>query len=286
MMTNPIVETYSRLAADYDSESNSRSCWARASEKALKSLILRDEYRLVVDVGCGPGQALTYVARHRNPATRFVGLEPAPNMRVLAQKRTHHLRQVQILDGSFEHMPLQSHSVDYLFSMFAFHWSTDLDRAVSELARVLHPRGEIDLFFAGRHTGREFIRKTSSIFLKYMGPALFIESTKLRQQLTKDDTAALFAKHFTPGTVAVEERDETYYDTLEGHLRWWVRIEGQFLNIPVANRARCDDDVRQALAGLQDTRGIPYTIHELHVKVMNTRGPSSHYPSLEAQGGM
>ena len=34
---NPIVETYSRLAHEYDDEANFQSCWGRASEWALSS---------------------------------------------------------------------------------------------------------------------------------------------------------------------------------------------------------------------------------------------------------
>src|SRR5712691_11856028 len=121
MMTNPVVETYSRLAVDYDRESTSQSCWARAGQEILQSIVLCIQYRLIVDVGCGTGKALAQLAAHGNLSTSFIGLDPAPNMRALAQKRTQDFQKVQILDGSFERMPLESQSVDYLFSIFAFH---------------------------------------------------------------------------------------------------------------------------------------------------------------------
>ena len=46
---NPIIETYSRLAKTYDDDLNQQSCWGRAAEKALASLIIRDDYQLVLD---------------------------------------------------------------------------------------------------------------------------------------------------------------------------------------------------------------------------------------------
>jgi ubiquinone/menaquinone biosynthesis C-methylase UbiE len=269
MLTNPVVETYSRLAADYDNESNSQSCWAYASQQALESIVLRSEYGLVVDVGCGTGKALVQLAAQASPATSFIGLDPAPNMRVLARQRTQDFRQVQILDGSFEQIPLISHSVDYLFSILAFHWATDLDRAVSEIARVLRTVAAIDIVFVGRNNGREFIQKTSPIFLKYMGPALFVQSAKLRKQLTKDEAFALFTKYLDPRRLLIEESYTTFYDTLEGHLGWWVRIEGQFVSIPAEKRRQCDSEVKKAISTLQEDRGIPYTIHQLHVKLGN-----------------
>jgi len=33
--TNPIIETYSQLAAKYDDEPNMRSCWGKATDDAL-----------------------------------------------------------------------------------------------------------------------------------------------------------------------------------------------------------------------------------------------------------
>ncbi len=70
-------------------------------------------------------QVRHWLAAQASPATSFIGLDPAPNMRFLARQRTQNFRQVQILDGSFEHIPLAAQSVDYLFCIFAFHWATD-----------------------------------------------------------------------------------------------------------------------------------------------------------------
>jgi len=134
---------------------------------------------------------------------------------------------------------------------------------------MLRPAAAMDLFFVGRNNGREFIQKTSPIFLKYMGPALFVQSAKLRKQLTKDEAFALFAKYLNHRRLLIEESYNRYYDTLEGYLGWWVRIEGQFVRIPAEKREQCDSEVKKAISMLQEDRGIPYTIHELHVKIRN-----------------
>lgn len=63
----------------------------------------------------------------------------------------------------------------------------------------------MDLFFIGRDNGREFIQKTSGIFLKYMGPALLLDSARLRKQLTRDAALQLFASVFEPSSLSVEE---------------------------------------------------------------------------------
>jgi ubiquinone/menaquinone biosynthesis C-methylase UbiE len=264
---NPIVETYSRLAHEYDDDANFLSCWGRASERALASIRLRNDYLAVVDLGCGSGRAIHELASAAPLHTQFVGIDPAENMCSIAAQKTELQKRVEIRQGSFEKIPLESASVDYLYSILAFHWVTDLAASVAELARVLKPKGEIDLFFIGRDNGREFIRKTSAIFLKYMGPALLLDSARLRKQLTRDAALQLFASGFEPPCLSVEESFRTYYDTLEGHWSWWVRVEGHFVKIPPEKKAQCDREVRAALEALTEPRGIPYTIHELHVRV-------------------
>lgn len=266
-MSNTIVETYSDLAEKYDEEANQRSCWGLAAEKALGSLRLKEDYRLVLDVGCGTGQALARLASQGRPGVQFIGIDPAENMRRRAIQHCGELGAIKILDGSFENIPLPAASVDYLYSILAFHWVVDLAAALREISRVLKPSAEMDLFFIGRHNGREFIRVTSPIFLKYMGPALFLESTRMRKQLTKDAAFELFSQAIASPHLTVEESQHTYYDTLEGHWGWWVRIEGHFIQISPEKRDQCNREVKRALATLAEQKGIPYTIHQLHVRL-------------------
>lgn len=265
--SNPIVETYSRLAAEYDDEKNLESCWGRAALKAMGHLELKDSYRVVVDVGCGTGGALAQLAVSSRPRVTFIGIDPAANMRRRARARTRGKKNVRIVDGSFEHIPLESGSADYLYSIMAFHWTTDLDQSVEELARVLRRDGEMDLVFIGRWNGREFIKKTTPIFLKHMGLPSLLESATMRKQLSLEEALTLFGRRFRQPELSIEESYETYYDTLEGHWGWWVRIEGQFLKLPPGRRGTCDREVRTALAELATERGIPYTIHALHVRL-------------------
>jgi ubiquinone/menaquinone biosynthesis C-methylase UbiE len=265
--TNFIVDTYSRLAHQYDEEANFQSCWGRATEKAMAGLSLKRDWNVVLDVGCGTGRALAQLASSSSPSAQFIGIDPAANMCRRAMERTRSFTNIRILEGSFESIPLESASVDYLYSIFAFHWVTDLDAAVKEIARVLKPAGQMDLFFIGRNNGREFIQKTTPIFIKYMGPARLLESARLRKQLKKDEAFELFCAAFGASRLAVEESCHTYCDSLEGHWSWWVRIEGHFMLIPEERKHSCNEEVRDALRSLAGPEGIPYTIHQLHVSL-------------------
>jgi ubiquinone/menaquinone biosynthesis C-methylase UbiE len=263
---NPVVETYSRLAAEYDDDKNIHSCWGKSADRALSSVVIKDSYKTVLDMGCGTGRAISDFARKGRPGVEWIGIDPAPNMVKISAQHADGMASVKTAVGSFESIPLDAKSVDYIFSIFAFHWTTNLDASVKELKRVLKPNGDMDLFFIGRNNGREFIQATSPIFLKHMGPAQLLESAKMRKQLTKDAAYKLFATDFNPAQLEVTETYETFPDTLEGHWAWWVRIEGQFMKIQPEKKKACDEEIKAALAKL-GTNDIPYTIHKLHVKV-------------------
>jgi len=100
-----------------------------------------------------------------------------------------------------------------------------------------------------------------------MGPALLLESAKMRKQLTRDAAYRLFAQRFSPSQLSVEESYETYYDTLEGHWAWWVRIEGHFMRIPPQRKKVCNEEAKLAISGLGERDDIPYTLHQLHVRL-------------------
>ena len=269
--SNPIIETYSRLAQEYDDDLNVHSCWGKAADGALSSIVIKDQYRLILDVGCGTGRAVAQLASQNRSCVQWVGIDPAENMCKLAARRAEGIPSLLVTTGCFESIPLDPKSVDYLFSILAFHWTTNLEASVKELRRVLKPSGDMDLFFIGRNNGREFIQATTPIFLKHMGPALLLESAKMRKQLTKDAAFRLFSQLFDPAQLSVEESYLTYYDTLEGHWAWWVRIEGHFMRIPPAKKKVCDEEVKKAISRLGTGDRIPYTIHQLHMRVRQSQ---------------
>ena len=265
-----VVETYSQLASVYDDPSNVASCWGRVTRHSLGLVRLRATHETVVDVGCGTGRELIQLASSHPPHVNFIGVEPAVNMRKIAAARTARWPNVRIVDGRFERLPLETQSVDYLYSVLAFHWTTDLRKSVSELARVLRPTGEMDLTFIGRNNGREFIMKTTPVFFKYMTLATMVEAVSLRKQLRLEEATALFREAFDSPGLTVTESYHTYYDTLDGHWGWWMRIEGQLVNVPSDQKTECNQAVRAAISTLETASGIPYTVHLLHVRLRQT----------------
>jgi len=96
--------------------------------------------RTVLDLGAGTGKLTSILA------SAFVGVvavEPADAMRRILVKR---FPGVRALSGSAEAIPLPDDSVDAVFVGQAFH-TFDGPRALSEIARVLRPRGVVVLLW-------------------------------------------------------------------------------------------------------------------------------------------
>jgi ubiquinone/menaquinone biosynthesis C-methylase UbiE len=94
--------------------------------------------RRIVDLGCGTGYWLAVYARD---AALVVGIEPDADLLDVAISRTREIRNVQVLAGSAEHLPLETASVDVVHARFAYFWGAGAEAGLAEVARVLTPQG-------------------------------------------------------------------------------------------------------------------------------------------------
>jgi ubiquinone/menaquinone biosynthesis C-methylase UbiE len=97
----------------------------------------------VVDLGAGMGAATVVAAR---AGAFVVAVDPTPYMRrILELRRVAQpgRDRISVVEGAAEAIPVESSSVDALWSINAMHHWTDLDRALGELRRVLRPSGRL-----------------------------------------------------------------------------------------------------------------------------------------------
>jgi SAM-dependent methyltransferase len=88
----------------------------------------------VLDLGAGTGKLTrSLVARFE----RVVAVEPDDAMRAVLEEV---VPEAEALRGNARAIPLESESVDAVFSAEAFHWFAG-DESVAEISRVLRPRG-------------------------------------------------------------------------------------------------------------------------------------------------
>lgn len=261
------IAPYRRIVESYLDAAGERSRWGLDTARIVRSIRLNAGFAVVVELGCGSGETLRQLAATASPLTRLVGVEPSPVLRERAAAELRALPNVEIRDGFFDEMPLASGSVDYLYSIGAFEWVSDVDAALLEMKRVLKPGGLMDHFFTGRDIGREFIHLTTPIFLRYLGSRRLLEAARLRQTLTLEAAKRRFASVFHSHRISASESYDTHYDTVDGYLRWWRRLEPQLLGIPEELRPACEAEVADALRSLETEQGVPYTKHVVHIQV-------------------
>lgn len=98
----------------------------------------------VLDMGAGYGGAARWLARTYGCKVTCLNLSEVENERNREKNREQGLESlVDVVDGSFENMPLQDNAFDLVWSQDAFLHSGERSTVVAEIARVLVPSGQV-----------------------------------------------------------------------------------------------------------------------------------------------
>jgi len=108
----------------------------------------------VVEIGAGTG---LNIAHYPDGIAELVLVEPEPAMRRrLACRLQRHPRGARIIDAPTELLPLADASVDTVVSTLVLCTVNDPERALREIARVLHPDGQL-LFIEHVRASSQFL---------------------------------------------------------------------------------------------------------------------------------
>lgn len=124
----------------------------------------------VLDVGCGTGTLLIAAAERAGRKGDFHGVEPSAEMRAHAEQKAHEQGiQLNVVDGSADHLPYPSGSFDAVFCTLAFHHLPPSIRkdSIREMRRVLRAGGVAVIVDWQRP--KSFLRAlASTVFLVYL----------------------------------------------------------------------------------------------------------------------
>jgi SAM-dependent methyltransferase len=140
------AETADWYAANFgDAETN-----RMAVDYLMEQQFLTICQSMVVDVGCGTGTALRYIAAQL-PTSRMtlMGVDSTPRMLEHAREKTNSfcptvdVGRVQWRLAPAEDMPLLDNSADVLLALDVLDHVSDLDKAFQEIHRILKPGGTL-----------------------------------------------------------------------------------------------------------------------------------------------
>ena len=116
----------------------------------------------VLDIGAGTGKLSRLLLKSK---ARVIGLEPTAGMR---RKFAQVLPDAEIVGGVAESIPMRTCSIDAACAGQAFHWFAN-SRALTEIHRVLKPRGRFGIIWNVRELTAEWMRDLWRIVEKHEG---------------------------------------------------------------------------------------------------------------------
>jgi SAM-dependent methyltransferase len=118
----------------------------------------------VLELGAGTGKFTQLLLETE---ARVVAVEPIDAMRSELAAKFHDLK---ILAASAESIPISDGSVDAVVCAQAFHWFAN-EVALSEMHRVLKPRGKLGLIWNVRDESIDWVARITAIITPYEGAA-------------------------------------------------------------------------------------------------------------------
>ncbi len=127
----------------YESTLDTIAQASRRTEEKIVSLLKLDKSSRVLDVGSGYGGPARYLAKTTGCRVDCLNISDVQNQRTQQLNEQQGMTaQVQIIEGSFEEMPIPDQQYDVVVSQDAILHSGDRSQVLKEVARVLKSGGD------------------------------------------------------------------------------------------------------------------------------------------------
>lgn len=122
------------------------------------------EHANVLDIGCGGGRTLEYLAS----LVRFgkaVGIDYSEDSVTVARKRNQKLivsAHVEVLHGSVSAIPFSDATFDCVTAVETYYFWPDIAAGLAEIRRVMKPNGQL-VIIAGMYLGSKFDKRNKKL---------------------------------------------------------------------------------------------------------------------------
>jgi len=238
--------------------------WSAPFGIKLLEKIIPGKNKTVLDIGCGTGFPLVELAMRFGDSCRIFGLDPWKAALVRAQEKiiAFGVTNVELINSVAEDMPLPDHSLDLITSNNGLNNVSDLERSLSECARVLKPGGQLVFTMNLEGTMTEFYSVMESILERYhLGDAIL----KMRQHIYEkrkplEEVLEMLQKHgFMLGSV---DRDEFSYSFTDGSTmfrHFFIRIafmEAWEKIVPAEQHLKIFAEIEDVINKLSNDKGF------------------------------
>jgi SAM-dependent methyltransferase len=110
--------------------------------RILRALDLRPGLH-VLDVGAGPGHQVAEIAPNVAPGGLVKGIDAAESAIAIARERWTGFDNVEFVSGDAYKLPFENSTFDAVLSSQVFEYLNDVAAALSEVFRVLKPKGRV-----------------------------------------------------------------------------------------------------------------------------------------------
>ncbi len=111
-------------------------------KKAIDQLVLRENINFL-DIGCGTGWAVRYIAALLNGNGNFTGIDISNGMVEQAKANSKGLMNIDFIQANSEVLPFQKEYFDSVLCTNSFHHYLHPNRVMHEISRVLKSGGRI-----------------------------------------------------------------------------------------------------------------------------------------------
>jgi malonyl-CoA O-methyltransferase len=160
LVGNEIRNGFNRSAKTYDSAAIFQREIAQRLFERLE--LMRIQPQIILDLGAGTGFCSELLEK-KYPQTEIIAVDVSENMLSQARSKKQWQSQQHFLCANAKSLPLESQSVDLIFSNLFLHWCFPLDPVVAELHRVLKPNGLLLFSMLGPDTFKELRQSWAAV---------------------------------------------------------------------------------------------------------------------------